>query len=81
MGIAVPAQVGGWGSAVTAVKKGRMARIKECERYIPGETTLAGCERGLQGVHDMGGTLSTFIPEKRALGGVRENENLIAICV
>jgi hypothetical protein len=34
MEIAVPPQVGGWGCGIAAVKKGRMARIKECERYI-----------------------------------------------
>jgi len=44
MEIAVPSQVGDWACGIAAVKKGRMARIKECERYISDcETTLAGC--------------------------------------
>jgi hypothetical protein len=44
MEIAVPPQVGGWACGIAAVKKGRMVRIKECERYISDcETTIAGC--------------------------------------
>jgi hypothetical protein len=43
MEIAVPPQVGGWVCEIAAVKKGRMAKIKERERYISDwETTLAG---------------------------------------
>jgi hypothetical protein len=44
MEIAVPPQVGGWACGIAAAKKGRMARIKERERYISDcKTTLAGC--------------------------------------
>jgi hypothetical protein len=36
MGIAIPPEVGGWASGMAAVKvkNGRMARIKECEKYV-----------------------------------------------
>jgi len=44
MEIVVPPQVGGWACGIAAVKKGRMARIKERERYISDcKTTPAGC--------------------------------------
>jgi hypothetical protein len=33
MGIAIPRDLG-WASGMAAVKKGRMARIKECEKYM-----------------------------------------------
>jgi hypothetical protein len=34
MGMAIPRDAGGWASGMAAVRKGRMAREKECERYI-----------------------------------------------
>jgi hypothetical protein len=34
MGIAIPRDVGGWAGGMAAVKKGRMARIKEREKYM-----------------------------------------------
>jgi hypothetical protein len=34
MGIAIPRDVGGWAVGMAAVKKGRMARTKECEKRI-----------------------------------------------
>jgi hypothetical protein len=34
MGMAIPRDAGGWASGVAMIRKGRMARKKECERYI-----------------------------------------------
>lgn len=34
MGMAIPRDAGGWASGTAAVSKGRMAREKECEKYI-----------------------------------------------
>ena len=34
MGMAIPREAGGWTIGMAAVSKGRMAREKECERYI-----------------------------------------------
>jgi hypothetical protein len=34
MGIAIPRDVGDRASGMAAVKNGRMARIKECEKYM-----------------------------------------------
>jgi hypothetical protein len=34
MGIAIPREVGSWASGMAAVRKGRMARTKECEKYM-----------------------------------------------
>ena len=34
MGMAIPRDAGGWASGLAAVRRGRMARKKECERNI-----------------------------------------------
>jgi len=40
MGTEIPTEAGNYTSGMAAVKKGRMARIKECEKYMSdGETS------------------------------------------
>ena len=34
MGIAIPREAGDWDSGMAAVRKGRMAKTKECEKYM-----------------------------------------------
>jgi hypothetical protein len=48
---------------VAAVKKGRMARVKKCERYISAKQLKQAAERrrGPQGLQDMGDGLGAFI--------------------
>src|SRR5216683_2804614 len=57
MGIAIPREAGGWASGMAAVRKGRMAKTKECERYITERQSkcLVGSEESGRGpLRDLG---------------------------
>ena len=45
MGIAIPRDVGGRASGMAAVKKGRMERTKECEKYMSDRKRFSANER------------------------------------
>jgi len=51
MGMAIPRDAGGWASGMAAVRKGRMARKKECERNISDREKL-GFEKSGRGLKD-----------------------------
>ena len=71
MEIAVPPQVGGWACGIATVKKGRMAKINERERYISDwEMALAGCRKKTAGLRDMEDALGTFISVRGPLSKV-----------
>jgi hypothetical protein len=71
MGIAIPRDFGGPASGVAAVKKGRMARTKEGERYMLGwkrSSMLQKERKRTESLWTMGSALETFITVGRPLG-------------
>ena len=69
MGMAIPRDAGGWASGMAAVRKGRMAREKERERYISDRKSWVSkraeedCRRLFSLGHSyiVGNTLEAFI--------------------
>ena len=56
MGIAIPREAGGWASGMAEVRKGRMAKTKECEKYMTERQSkcLVGEESGRGPLRDLG---------------------------